>query len=152
MSSDSPFNLFNQPQKRPKPPLVPKSGDKFPSPSSAKVLSSSKPIESLLDPEIEDILMEIQKKQKEIVLEAEKIQAFASEVAKQDVSVYFNNPKNFSPEEWQMIVQNRNELEGKAWAIIGRDPRKRVEQRKLEKQDHARKGKTLGSRRNWMPM
>lgn len=152
MSSDSPFNLFNQPQKRPQRPLVAKPGVKLPPSSSTQAFSNSKPIESLLDPEIENILMEIQTKQKEIVSEAEKIQAFASEIAKQDVSVYFNNPKNFSPEEWQTIVQNRAELEGKAWAIIGKDPRKRVEQRKLDKQDHARKGKTLGSRRNWMPM
>lgn len=152
MSSDSPFNLFNQPQKRPQRPMAAKPGAKLPAASSAQVFSSAKPIESLLDPEIEDILMEIQKKQKEIVSEAEKIQALASEVAKQDVSVYFNNPKNFSPEEWQTIVQNRAELESKAWAVIGKDPRKRVEQKKLEKQEHMRKGKTLGSRRNWMPM
>lgn len=152
MSSDSLFNLFNQPQKRSQPSALRKQAVKPEKSFTSSLPGVEKPIEALLDPEIEEILMQIQKKQKEIVSEAEKIQSFAAEVAKQEVGVFFNNPKNFSPEEWQIIQQNRAELEEKARTLMGKDPKKKVEQRKLEKQEHARKGKTLGARRNWIQM
>lgn len=73
-------------------------------------------------------------------------------LTKQDINAFFSNSKNFTPEQWSIIQQNRTELEQKAFMIVGKDPNK-VRQKQLEsKETKARKGKTLGSRRNWIPM
>lgn len=73
-------------------------------------------------------------------------------LTKQDINVFFSDPKNFTPEQWKMIQENRTELELKTFAIVGKDPKK-VRQKQLESKDaKARKGKTLGARRNWIPI
>lgn len=68
------------------------------------------------------------------------------------VKGYLNNPKNFTPDQWIIIQKQRSEIEKTIGVAL--DPVLRKEQKKREgkERDKERKGKTLGARKNWMPM
>lgn len=73
-------------------------------------------------------------------------------LSQQDVSKYFNDSKNFSPEQWSVIQESRAELEKRVFDVVGKDLKK-IRQKQLESKDSKlRKGKTLGARRNWIPI
>lgn len=65
---------------------------------------------------------------------------------------FFSDPKNFSIDQWNIIQNNRSDLEKKVWALLGKDP-KQVRDKQLEDQkDKSRKAKSLGTRHNWIPI
>jgi len=70
----------------------------------------------------------------------------------EQVIQYFNDSKNFTPEQWNTIQSNRSDLEKNVWAVIGKDPKKVREEQISDKNDKLRKGKSLGARHNWIPM
>lgn len=72
--------------------------------------------------------------------------------SKEEVVEFFNNPKNFSPEQWNVIQHNRTELEQKTWAVVGKDPKKLSEKKMETKSEKARLAKSLGSRHGWIPI
>ncbi|HRD55733.1 MAG TPA: hypothetical protein PLC42_04980 [Parachlamydiaceae bacterium] len=73
-------------------------------------------------------------------------------LSQQDVVKYFNEPKNFTIDQWAVIQESRSELEKRVFDVVGKDLKK-VRQKQLESKDSKlRKGKTLGARRNWIPI
>lgn len=73
-------------------------------------------------------------------------------LSQKDVIKFFSESKNFTPEQWNIIQENRTDLEKRTWAVVGKDPNKVREKHLEDKDAKLRKGKTLGSRKNWIPI
>lgn len=65
---------------------------------------------------------------------------------------FFNDPKNFSIDQWNIIQNNRSDLEKKVWALLGKDPNKVREKQIEDQKEKSRKAKSLGTRHNWIPI
>jgi len=65
---------------------------------------------------------------------------------------YFDDPRNFTPELWKRMQGDREAFEEKIGKIVHVDLKKKKIQKKKEQPSKSRKGKTLGSRKGWMPM
>lgn len=73
-------------------------------------------------------------------------------LSQKDVIKFFSEAKNFTPEQWNIIQENRSDLEKRTWAVVGKDPNKVREKHLEDKDARHRKGKTLGARKNWIPI
>ena len=65
---------------------------------------------------------------------------------------YLDDPKNFSPEDWQLIQKQRNILEADLGLAIDPSFHKIKKEKETKVMSKERKGKTLGSRKNWLDM
>lgn len=65
---------------------------------------------------------------------------------------YLDDPKNFSPQDWQLIQQQRDQLEADLGLAIDPSFRKLKKTQETKVMSKERKGKTLGSRKNWLDM
>ena len=69
------------------------------------------------------------------------------------VESYLNNPSNFSPQDWSKIQTQRDELENQINIVLNKSRKKSTglhDEKSQQSKD--RKAKTLGSRKNWIPM
>lgn len=127
--------------------------EKFvPTESSKRVLpSEAKPLVSINESDIDQMFERMVEIRRSLDKKSDELKD-AIAVSREDVSKFFQDPKNFSPEEWAIIQESRLELEKKVWAVVGKDPAK-VRQKQIEdKESKLRKGKTVAARRNWIPI
>jgi len=73
-------------------------------------------------------------------------------MTRKQVENYMKNPKNFTIQEWQNIQIGRQDWEGKLYNIIGQEYKAKREKVVQDQSSKERKGKTLGARKNWIPM
>ncbi|MBN9379104.1 MAG: hypothetical protein BGO14_08915 [Chlamydiales bacterium 38-26] len=144
------------------------------SPSSSKIPPHSKPVikpkidsvvvppaslkteESLNlhgDPEINDMLNKMYRMQEDIQSRLGEIYDNAG-LSTNQIKTYLNNPNNFSPEIWQKIQSQRDLLEKKILDVLKLYAKKEKKgflsgPGEISKE---RRSKTLGARRNWIPM
>lgn len=148
MSSDPSNNIFDFASNKKAKPAPPKKTESAP---IAPKTSESQSPEYFSEADVEQMLARMGEMQRDLSQKTDDLKTAISS-SKEEVVVFFSNPKNFTPEQWNVIQHNRTELEKQAWAIVGKDPRK-VQEKKLEtKSEKARLGKSLGSRHGWIPM
>jgi hypothetical protein len=70
----------------------------------------------------------------------------------QQFNDYLDNPKNFSPREWEIVQKNKHLLEEKVWDVVGLELKPATGPKRRENLAGERKGKTLGARKKWIPM
>ncbi len=71
---------------------------------------------------------------------------------KRSFSLYLINPRNFTVEDWIKLQNGKKEYQKKLVKMFGAEAQKLLEAEEKEKGSKVRKGKTLGSRKKWMPM
>lgn len=101
------------------------------------------------DPEIAAMLKQIDEMQNDLQNKFDHIKSQAG-LTTEDIQDFMNNPKNFTPKQWEQIEQTKNELGNKVWAAIGLELKPKPRTR--ENIAGERKGKTLGGRKKWIPM
>lgn len=70
----------------------------------------------------------------------------------ESIKRYLNDPQNFTPAEWTMMQTHRVELEQKLGSLINPQLKTFQKTQEATEKDKSRKGKTLGSRKKWLPM
>src|SRR4051812_46676827 len=68
------------------------------------------------------------------------------------VKNYLNNPNNFNSREWERIQSQRETMWSRMGLKSSVDEEKFKKQQELDKVSKERKSKSLGARRNWIPM
>ncbi len=105
----------------------------------------------LNDQEMIEMVKRIQFLQKDLEAQLSNIKAIIP-FAQLSISKFLNNKENFSPEQWIIIQENRQELQRKLGFMLGSDPKKIEEKHQTDKGNKEFRGKTLGSRRKWIPI
>lgn len=77
----------------------------------------------------------------------EKIENFAQKkgITKEKILSYINTPDNFTPEEWDIMGNEGNQLVRKVWDIVNSGTQGGYVG------NSTRKGKHVGAKRNWIP-
>ena len=68
------------------------------------------------------------------------------------VEEFLKNPANFSEKEWKQIQESKVKLAAQLWKDASVHMQKEQKKQETSKTDKARKAKTGGARRNWIPM
>jgi hypothetical protein len=71
------------------------------------------------------------------------------------IKKYLENPNNFNSHEWERVQRERKAMLNSIWKKLGKNVEQVQKDEKIKAGEKAykdRKGKTLGSRRNWIPM
>lgn len=145
MSTGSSDNIFDFASKKKANPLPKKN----PPPLQQKTAPIN--MEPASQADIDLMFAKMQDLQKDLDRKTDELKDAISS-SKTEVIDYFNNSKNFTPEQWNVIQKNRSELEQKTWAVVGKDPNIVKEKKHEAKSEKARMAKSLGSRHNWLPM
>lgn len=112
------------------------------------------PIQKLpQDPEIREMMGKIRTMQTDLQSRFDKLYHDTGMDADQ-LKTFMGEPKNFLPKDWEFLQQNKKILEDKVWDAVGEElkpsPQKAIRTRANIADE--RKGKTLGSRKKWLPM
>lgn len=73
-------------------------------------------------------------------------------MTRKEVENYMSNPKNFTVQEWQNIQIGRKDWEGRLYGILGQEYKEKRAKIVQDQSSKERKGKTLGARKNWIPV
>nr|WP_166156168.1 hypothetical protein [Neochlamydia sp. AcF84]NGY95188.1 hypothetical protein [Neochlamydia sp. AcF84] len=108
------------------------------------------------DPEINEMLNKMYRMQEDIQSRMHEIYGNAG-LSTHQVRNYLDNPSNFSPEMWQKIQLQRDQLEKKVHDVlkIYAKKAKTLQAGHMLKASgiaKERKAKTLAARKNWIPM
>jgi hypothetical protein len=159
MDENKPKNIFDAAASKSKKAVPPKG--KTPAPPPKKIETPQPEVsiqpESLLDlhkdPEINGMLNKMYRMQENIQTKLNEAYD-KSGISASQIKNFLNNPSNFSPDIWQKIQGQRDVLEKQIGDVLKNYARK-------TKKGYApgstvnskeRKSKTLGARRNWIPM
>lgn len=158
MDEIKPKNIFDASGKAKKPEASPRA---IPSSAPKKPESVMEPVilhsDQLLnlhhDPEINVMLNKMTRMQEDINTKLGEIYD-GSGVSINQIKNFLNNPSNFPPEVWQRIQSQRDVLEKKIGDVLQHMIKKaKVGPMGVKGEvSKERKSKTLGSRRNWIPM
>lgn len=127
----------SSPKKEPDPPL---------SSNSTKKISLSTG-----NPELDERLKIFEKSHDDLKKQIDDI-FLQSGMTQKTITDYLNNPNNFSSTQWALIQQQREQLQEKIWKMVGKKYKQIFTAKQQAKSSKERKGKTLGARKNWMPM
>jgi hypothetical protein len=73
-------------------------------------------------------------------------------LTRKQVETYMKDPKNFTVQEWQNIQIGRKDWEGRLEHLMGQEYKQKRAKAVQDQSSKERKGKTLGARKNWIPM
>lgn len=73
-------------------------------------------------------------------------------ISPQDITNYLDNPKNFSPRQYDSIQKRRAQIQSFIWEALGEKEKKLEEGKKMTKKSKKRSRKSLGHRRKWLKM
>ncbi len=133
-TNDSPFSIFSSEAKKDK-----KSSDKVSIPETLVNNRQSKSkVEEMMD-KMSVIQLSID----------EKADHFSRQkgISKDRIWEYVSTSDNFTPEEWEIIRGKSKDLVKTVWDIVDGDMRSGY----ISGETSSRKGKYIGSRRNWIP-
>ena len=105
------------------------------------------------DPEIKEMVSKIKKMQTDLQSRLDQVYQETG-MNGEELKTFIENPKNFLPKDWEYIQKNKHVLEEKVWETLGEElkpPTGHVVRTRGNIADE-RKGKTLGSRKKWLPM
>lgn len=72
--------------------------------------------------------------------------------SRKQIESYVNDPRNYTAEQWQIFEVSRGDWEVRLYHLLGKEYKKKRKQAIEDKITKERRGKTLGARKNWMPM
>ena len=145
------FSLFD-PSSHKHPKKVPKQGTPSPAPKAVKTEIKRAAREKLFkDPELKEWVEKMDKMRKEL---NEKTNKLLEKGGHTPLSIkrYLDDPKNFSPQDWQLIQKQRDTLEADLGLAIDPAFKKMKKTKETKVLSKERKGKTLGSRKRWLDM
>lgn len=148
MVEDKPFDLFGPSAHR-------KDGDK--TPPVSRVVPPAGALPAVSDVEIQEMITKMRNIHDEIEIKLEETFRKAGLDASM-IRSYLRNPNNFNTTEWNSIQSNRQAFLNPIWAGIAGDMQKvadlqkQYKKKEMDKSSKERKGKFLGSRRNWIPL
>jgi hypothetical protein len=104
------------------------------------------------DPEINYMFNQMFKMQDEIEGKLNEMYEKGG-LTRDQIKNYIDNPDNFPPDLWSKIQKQRLELENKVRVVLKKKPKQSASssQQKVSTAKE-RKAKTLGARKNWIPM
>lgn len=105
------------------------------------------------DSEIKEMMGQIKTMQSDLQSRFDQLYQESGMDAEQ-LKTFMENPKNFFPKDWEYLQQNKHVLEEKVWTAVGEElkPKANAHIRTRANIADERKGKTLGSRKKWLPM
>lgn len=119
--------------------------------SSPKKKNAAEPAKrKYKDPEIDEMMRKIHDMRHDLLTKLEYIR-YKAGLNFDDLQRFMDNPKNFTPAEWEKMQQTKMNIGEKAWAAIGVDLKEKAAQAKMVKPGD-RKHKTLGARKKWIPV
>lgn len=156
------FNIFDPSSHKPSKPKPPKKAPPPPPPPPSRpaavpreggipARSAPKIPKAIIPTDIKEIFSKIKEMKSEI---DDKIQFILGQKGHTAESIkrYLNNPQNFTPTEWMMMQTHRGDLEQKLGSLITPQLKTLQTKQQAAEQGKNRKGKTLGSRKKWLPM
>lgn len=143
MGADKPTNIFDEAGRSRKP--ISKAKGKPPASVSPKVNKGDQNIP------LDELISNVNKSRDEVVTKLDLIQKELGMSVK-DVKEYLNNPRNFKPEQWVYLKEQKKAMQDKLVNELGPDIVKLAEKAEISKTAKERKGKTLGARKNWISM
>lgn len=126
----------------------------IPPPNKASLFKQNFEKKSYSDSEMTQMLEKINKMRRDLEKKLEDLYD-QSGLSKEQLQAYMDNPQNVGTPQWQKIQQRREELSEKLYGMIGAEERIRSMAKKnqeVEKNTKARKSKTLGNRKKWIPI
>jgi len=150
---ESPLNIFqSSAHKKKKPPSEVKAQLNLESKTPIKPFKERPPLKAIpipakLDPEVQQMLKRIDEMRKDIENRIEFISR-QSGWSKEKIWEYVNNPKNFNKDQWEIVQKENQKFVDKVWASLGSSIHVHKAHAHATTQ---RKGKFIGSRRNWIP-
>lgn len=144
MENSHSSNIFDEAGKRFSPP---KKSYAVPPASPALPEAGAK----LTDEQIAEMFERARRMKEEIESKLQEVYDKTGMTRKQ-VQNYMQNPKNFTVQEWQNIQIGRQDWEGRLYNLIGQEYKAKREKVVQDQNSKERKGKTLGARKNWIPM
>lgn len=113
--------------------------------------SSSTPPPKITDAETRNMLERIKLLQSKL---NEQIEDVMKKTGKDPTSVmkFAQNPSNFSPEQWNKMIEKKEELEKQITGLTKEQIQTKHAKKDLKESVKGRKGKTLGSRKKWLDM
>lgn len=145
--SNSPFDLFRQPPKKPRSPpqtgAVPPTPSKEAAPAPAPSFTTSAEYKEIYD-KVSKMHDDLEKQLAEMFQQ--------SGWSLQKIKQYLENPNNFNQFEWSRIQQEREHWNKQIWNIVGESGKARVISQEKKKAAEGKKGKLLGARKNWIPI
>lgn len=113
--------------------------------------TARQPASKTTQEETQKILEEIGLKNEALRVRLEELISKTGQDLK-DLINYCENPSNFTTVQWNNRIEQRAELESKILGVSKEAAKMKREKKKASSTAKARKGKTLGSRRNWIDM
>lgn len=108
-----------------------------------------------VDPELENLFSRGKSMRQEITKKLEVLHDKLGMNAN-EIKNYLENPENFDSKEWELLQRDREKLGQQLLLRTGIPNKKEKQAKEVIKEDanlsKSRKGKTLGSRRKWLPM
>ncbi len=101
------------------------------------------------DPEINEMLQKIDTMQQDLQNKMEDVKQRTG-LSDEDIKAFMENPKNFSPADWEKMAKSKEMLGEKVWTALGMELKPKQHTR--ENLSSERKGKTLGARKKWIPI
>jgi len=147
MSQDSPFSLFSSGSHK-KSGATPK---KAQAPAPVPPEETPEGAKEALEVDVKAVIEKIKAMSADLDQQLQDVHEKAK-LSKIDIKGYLQDPKNFTIEQWRSIQTNREDLEKRIWSMLKQDPKNMVQRAVIDKDEKVRKGKTLGSRRHWIPM
>ncbi|PJD96127.1 MAG: hypothetical protein CK425_06910 [Parachlamydia sp.] len=125
----------------------------IPPPNKASLFKQNFEKKSYSDSEMTQMLEKINKMRRDLEKKLEDLHD-QSGLTKEQLQAYLDNPQNVGTPQWQKIQQRREELSEKLYGMIGAEERIRAAKKnqEVEKNTKARKSKTLGNRKKWIPI
>lgn len=96
-------------------------------------------------------LRKMQEKHTQITKQLEEVYQKAG-IDAHELSSYCQNPDNFTEIEWQKYQQGKERVEMDITGLTKEDLHKKKERKEKTRVAKERRGKTLGSRKNWLNM
>lgn len=124
--------------------------NKLRQPKQASIARSSVNVSKLAhDPEVDDLLNRLQKMSGNIQ-EAFSIIAKQMGMTSEELHVWLEDENHFQPEQLQLMKELAEKFKAGFYVSVP-NPKKKTSQ-ELEKDAKNRRAKTLGSRKNWIPL
>lgn len=145
MTENKPFSIFDQASRQlskkkneplqPKQPLPPEIPQKSP----------------IADEEVESMFQKIDAMKRELLNQMDDIKV-KSGIPIEVIDQFLSDSANFPKKTWERLQSEMKELERKTWEAIGQDKKQLVKVRKEQHISKRKRAKTIGGRRNWLPM
>lgn len=148
VSSKEPFDLFHQPQKKSRPAAKPKPSSPLPSDIQEEKKQESSDLSSS---DVREIMEKAAKMHDELEQKLEETYQKTG-WQRQAIKQFLENPNNFSKSEWELVQRQRDYLVNQTWSLITEEEKTRLLHEEKKKQSQVNKGKSLGARKNWIPI